>query len=206
MPSPGRNRRFFTGPSTAFLSVLSGGRPTWPGQAAEAEELSRRQAEAEQELQVRGQPMDLRDDLRETYIRMPEEKREYLRQFMEKTKDNMERSPQLYSNFIRSVFMRFLLEQQMMMEDAAVGCEEVDPDLALLWRDISGFKDSDIPRRQRLSPGLPSSSTPSCPDGASRGDTAVVWISKKPSAEDWRREGPSSTCPSGGPAASGGCW
>lgn len=91
-------------------------------QAAEAEELSRRQAEAEQELQVRGQPMDLRDDLRETYIRMPEEKREYLRQFMEKTKDNMERSPQLYSNFIRSVFMRFLLEQQMMMEDAAVGC------------------------------------------------------------------------------------
>ena len=119
-------------------------------QAAEAEELSRRQAEAEQDLQVRGQPMDLRDDLREVYVRMPEEKREYLRQLMEKTKENMERSPQLYSNFIRSVFMRFLLEQQMMMEDAAVGCEETDPDLALLWRDISGFKESDIPRAAAL--------------------------------------------------------
>lgn len=112
--------------------------------------LARQAAEAEQDLQVRGQPMDLRDDLREVYVRMPEEKREYLRQLMEKTKENMERSPQLYSNFIRSVFMRFLLEQQMMMEDAAVGCEESDPDLALLWRDISGFKESDIPRAAAL--------------------------------------------------------
>ena len=118
--------------------------------AAEAEELSRRQAEAERDLQVRGEPMDLRDDLRETYIRMPEEKREYLRQLMEKTRDNMERSPQLYSSFIRSVFMRFLLEQQMVMEDAAVGCEAADPDLALLWKDISGFKDADIPRAAAL--------------------------------------------------------
>ena len=81
---------------------------------------------------------------------MPEEKREHLRQLMEKTKENMDRSPQLYSNFIRSVFMRFLLEQQMVMEDAAVGCEEADPDLALLWKDISGFKDSDIPRAAAL--------------------------------------------------------
>ena len=119
-------------------------------QAAEAEELSRRQAEAERDLQVRGEPMDLRDDLREVYVRMPEEKREYLRQLMEKTRDNMERSPQLYSSFIRSVFMRFLLEQQMVMEDAAVGCEAADPDLALLWKDISGFKDADIPRAAAL--------------------------------------------------------
>lgn len=119
-------------------------------QAAQAEELSRRQAQAERELQVRGQPMDLRDDLRETYIRMPEEKREYLRQLMERTRDNLDRSPQLYSNFIRSVFMRFLLEQQMMMEDAAVGCEAADPDLALLWRDISSFKDADIPKAAAL--------------------------------------------------------
>ena len=118
--------------------------------AAEAEELSRRQAEAERDLQVRGEPMDLRDDLREVYVRMPEEKREYLRQLMEKTRDNMERSPQLYSSFIRSVFMRFLLEQQMVMEDAAVGCEAADPDLALLWKDISGFKDADIPRAAAL--------------------------------------------------------
>ena len=117
---------------------------------AEAEELARRRAEAEQELQVGGKPMDLREDLQEVYATMPEEKREYLRQLLEKSKGNLERSPQLYSNFIRSVFMRFLLEQQMMMEDAAVGSEALDPDLALLYRDISQFKDADIPRATAL--------------------------------------------------------
>ena len=117
---------------------------------AEAEELARRRAEAEQELQVGGKPMDLREDLQEVYATMPEEKREYLRHLLEKSKGNLERSPQLYSNFIRSVFMRFLLEQQMMMEDAAVGSEALDPDLALLYRDISQFKDADIPRATAL--------------------------------------------------------
>ena len=117
---------------------------------AEAEELARRRAEAEQELQVGGKSMDLREGLQEVYDTMPEEKREYLRQLLEKSKGNLERSPQVYSNFIRSVFMRFLLEQQMMMEDAAVGSEALDPDLALLYRDISQFKDADIPRATAL--------------------------------------------------------
>lgn len=117
---------------------------------AEAQELAQRRAQAEQELQVGGKPMDLREDLQDVYVRMPEEKREYLRQLLEKSKGNLERSPQLYSNFIRSVFMRFLLEQQMTMEDAAVGCEAADPDLALLYRDISQFKEADIPRAAAL--------------------------------------------------------
>lgn len=116
----------------------------------EARELARRREEAAQELRVGGQPMDLREDLQETYIRMGEEKREQLRRMLEKTKGNLERSPKLYGNFIRSVFMRFLLEQQMVMEDAAVGCEEADPDMALLYRDISQFKDADIPRAAAL--------------------------------------------------------
>ncbi len=116
----------------------------------EARELARRREEAARELQVGGRPMDLREDLQETYIRMGEEKREQLRRMLEKTKGNLERSPKLYGNFIRSVFMRFLLEQQMVMEDAAVGCEEADPDMALLYRDISQFKDADIPRAAAL--------------------------------------------------------
>ena len=95
----------------------------------EAEELSRRRAEAEQELQYNGKPMDLRDELREVYVRMPEDKRAYLRDLMEKTKGNIERNPQLYSSFIHSVFAKYLLEQQMVMEDAAVGGDEVDPEL-----------------------------------------------------------------------------
>ena len=117
----------------------------------EARDLARRRAEAEAEMQVNGQPMDLREDLREVYVQMGGDKREQLRQMLEKARMNVDRSPKLYGNFIRSVFMRFLLEQQMVMEDAAVGREEaVDPDMALLYRDISQFKDADIPRAAAL--------------------------------------------------------
>ncbi len=116
----------------------------------EAKELAERRARAEQELRVGGKPMELREDLQEVYIRMGEDKREYLRQLLEKSKDSLERNPQLYSGFIRSVFMRFLLEQQMAMEDAAVGREAVDPDVALLCRDISQFKETDIRRATAL--------------------------------------------------------
>ena len=117
----------------------------------EARELARRRAEAEADMQGNGQPLDLREDLREVYVRMGDDKREQLRQILEKARMNVDRSPKLYGNFIRSVFMRFLLEQQMTMEDAAMGREEAaDPDLALLYRDISLFKDSDIPKAAAL--------------------------------------------------------
>jgi len=117
----------------------------------EAKELAQRRAEAEAEMQFNGQPIDLRDDLREVYVQMGDDKREQLRRMLEKARMNVERSPKLYGNFIRSVFMRFLLEQQMTMEDAAIGREEAaDPDLALLYRDISQFKDAEIPKAAAL--------------------------------------------------------
>lgn len=107
-------------------------------------EEGRRQAE--KDLQYQGQPMDLREDLRDVYAAMPEEERQKLRNIMEKYKGNIERSPELYGNFIHSVFTRALMEHQMRMEDAAVGCEEADPELGLLYRDISQFKDTEIPK------------------------------------------------------------
>lgn len=119
-------------------------------QEAEAQELARRRQEAQQEMQVDGKSMDLREDLQDVYVRMSEEKREELRKMLEKMKGNLSRSPKLYSNFIRSVFMRFLLEQQMAMEDASAASEELDPDMALLYRDISQFKEADIPRAAAL--------------------------------------------------------
>lgn len=120
-------------------------------QEAQAQEMARRRREAEQDMQVDGKPMDLREDLQEVYVRMSEEKRDQLRQMLEKMQGNLKRSPKLYSNFIRSVFMRFLLEQQMAMEDdAATGSEALDPDMALLYRDISQFREADIPRAAAL--------------------------------------------------------
>ena len=94
--------------------------------------------------------MDLREDLQDVYVRLSDDKREYLRQFLEKSQENLTRSPKLYGNFIRSVFMRFLLEQQMLMENAGVGGQEMDPEIGILYRDISQFKDTEIPKAIEL--------------------------------------------------------
>ena len=102
--------------------------------------------EAEEDLQIRGEPMHLREDLKEVYATMPEEERERLRQLMERYKGNIDRHPDLYGNFIHSVVTRALLEQQMKMEDAGLGVEESDPELGLLYRDIAQFRDVEIPR------------------------------------------------------------
>ena len=109
-------------------------------------ELEQARQDAERDLQVNGQPMELDDDQWEAYAAMPEDEREKLRQFMQRHKYNLERNPRLYSNFIHSVFAKTLMEQQMRMEDAAVGGEALDPELGLLFREISEFKDTEIPK------------------------------------------------------------
>ena len=102
--------------------------------------------EAEEKLQLNGQPMELTDRQLEAYASLPEEERQKLTSFLEKFRGNAERSPKLYTNFIHSVFARTLLEQQMRMEDAAVGAQAVDPEMGLLFRDISQFQDTEIPK------------------------------------------------------------
>ena len=102
--------------------------------------------EAQRNLNLNGQPMDLNPDQMETYVTMPEEARQKLQRFMDKYKDSAERNPELYSNFIHSVFAKTLLEQQIRMEDAAIGGQAVDPELGILFRDISQFQDHEIPK------------------------------------------------------------
>jgi uncharacterized protein with von Willebrand factor type A (vWA) domain len=111
---------------------------------AQEEEFRKARQEAQQELQ--GQPMELDDSQLDTYAAMPEEARQKLRDFMQRFKGNMERNPNLYGNFIHSVFAKTLLEQQMRMEDAAVGAEAADPEIGMLFRDISQFRDTEIPK------------------------------------------------------------
>jgi len=113
-------------------------------QQEQAFEQAREQAD--RELQLNGEPMDLSDEQRDTYAAMSEESRKRLRRFMETYKDAAARSPELYNNFIHSVFAKVIMEEQMRMEDAGMGCEEVDPDFGLMYRDISRFKDTEIPR------------------------------------------------------------
>ena len=122
-------------------------------QAAMAEaqqEYEARQRELEERLSVQGRPIDLREDLRDVYARMPQSERDHLKDVVDKFSEKMKHAPKLYEGFIRSVFMKSLMEQQMLLEDAAEGAMQADSDADLMFRDISGFKESDIPKAHQL--------------------------------------------------------
>ena len=110
------------------------------------QELQEARQQAQEELRYNGKPMDFSQEQQETYAVMPEEAREKLRQFMEKYKESAARSPELYSSFIHSVFAKTLMEQQIKLEEASLGAQAMDPDVGLMFRDISQFKDTEIPK------------------------------------------------------------
>ena len=113
----------------------------------QAQEQMQREAEMEQARQdAKNQQLDLDAGQMETFASMPEEERQKLLEFAERYRGNAQRNPRLYGNFIHSVFAKALLEQQLRMEDAGVGCEAADPELGLLYRDISQFSDTEIPK------------------------------------------------------------
>lgn len=109
------------------------------------EEQQRRQ-EAQEDLDSFGQPVNLTEQQKQTYAEMPEEVRDRLRRFMEKYKGTAERNPKLYGDFIHSVFTKTLMEQQMLMEDAGVGCDAADPEIGVMYRELSDFQDREIPK------------------------------------------------------------
>ena len=128
-----------------FLSEEELRRLALEQQARQQQEQAARE-KAMEDLQVGGRPMDLTEEQRNLYLTIPEEARERLRRFLETYEETAERSPKLYDNFIRSVFLRTILEEQMRLEDAGLGCEGLDPEIGLLYRDISRFRETDIPK------------------------------------------------------------
>ena len=119
-------------------------------QAKEQAEQERKQQEqrraAREELESMSAQVSLSEAQQETYALMSEEARQRLRSFLDRYRGNAERNPALYSEFIHSVFARTIMEQQMLMEDAGQGCEGLDPELGILYRDISAFQDNEIPK------------------------------------------------------------
>ena len=113
-------------------------------------EAMERQEAAREDLEQFGDSARLTQEQRETYAEMSEEAKQRLRNFMEKYKGTAERNPRLYGDFIHSVFARALMEQQMLMEDAGSGRQELDPEMGLLYRDLSQFQDSEIPKAIEL--------------------------------------------------------
>ena len=113
----------------------------------QAREQMQKEAEMEQARQeARNQSLDLDEGQMDAFASMPEDQRQKLLEFAEKYRGNAQRNPKLYSSFIHSVFAKALLEQQLRMEDAGMGCEAADPELGLLYRDISQFSDTEIPK------------------------------------------------------------
>ena len=112
--------------------------------AKQQEEFEKARQQVQQEFQDQSVALD--ESQLDTFAAMPPESRQKLRDFMQRFKGNMERNPNLYGNFIHSVFAKALLEQRLRMEDAAVGAEATDPELGMLLRDISQFRDTEIPK------------------------------------------------------------
>ena len=115
-------------------------------QAQKEAEMEAIRKESMDDLQINGQPMMLSQEQRDAYASMPQQERQKLLDFLERYKTSAERNPNLYGNFIHSVFTKSLLEQQMRMEDAAVSAAAADPEIGLLFRDISDIQDKEIPK------------------------------------------------------------
>lgn len=137
----------------AFDKVFDGFFITEEAMHQQAKEQMEKEAEAarirqnaEENFRVKDQPMELSEDQWRTYASMPEQERQRLEKFMDKYKGNAERNPKLYGDFIHSVFAKTIMEQQMLMEDAALGVEAADPEIGMYYRDISQFKDTEIPK------------------------------------------------------------
>ena len=114
--------------------------------ARQMADQEQRRKEAQEDLDNFGDPVNLTEQQKQTYAEMPEEVRDRLRKFMDKYKGTAERNPKLYGDFIHSVFAKTLMEQQMLMEDAGVGCEAADPEIGVMYRDLSEFQDREIPK------------------------------------------------------------
>ena len=113
-------------------------------QLQKEQEMAQARAEADRELER--VPMEFSREQRDAYAAMSEEERQRLQDFADKYRENSRRNPNLYANFIHSVFTKALLEKQMLMEDAGLGVQEADPEMGLLYRDISAFQDTEIPK------------------------------------------------------------
>ena len=116
-------------------------------QAKRQMEKEQEMAQARQEAQEDLQGTSFSEEQKELYAAMSREQRQKLRDIKQKfDKDLGRNNPGLYGNFIHSVFARAMLEQQMLMEDAGSQVEAADPELGLLYRDISRFQDTEIPK------------------------------------------------------------
>ena len=105
---------------------------------------------AEEDLKLNGKPMDFSQSQRMAYGTLEESQRLRLQAVLHKYQDSAARNPELYQQFIHSIFSRAILEQQMRLEDQGINVMAADPELGLLYREMSGFSDAEIPKAIHL--------------------------------------------------------
>ena len=112
------------------------------------EELARALARQQAEQELRGETPEYRydDAQREAFALLSEAEKERLRSLRDKYLGDESRNLKLYAGMIHSIISRSIMEQQMLMEDAAVGRAAIDPEMGLLFRDITLFEDHEIPK------------------------------------------------------------
>ncbi|MBE6950705.1 MAG: VWA domain-containing protein [Ruminococcaceae bacterium] len=116
-------------------------------QAKRQMEREQQMAQARQEAAEDLQGTSFSEEQKELYAAMSAAQRQKLRDIKEKFDRDLGRNnPGLYGNFIHSVFARAMLEQQMLLENAGQDVAGADPELGLLYRDISRFRDVEIPK------------------------------------------------------------
>lgn len=175
-------------------------------QQEKEQERQRRRREAEAELEQVGQQARLSQQQRDTYVTMPEEARQRLKDFAQRYKNNMERNPGLYSEFIHSVFAKTILEQQLLMENAGENCMATDPEVGILYRELGEFQDSEIPKAISIIQGIAKQINGELSSKRKAGAHGESWTSAPPSAEGWRPAEPSSGCVTGKSGNTGKSW
>ena len=112
------------------------------------EELEKRKAMEEAEAALSQQTPNVlySEEQKEAYSQLSDEEKRRLEELKKRFKGASDRSAPLYTDFIRSVFMKYILEQQIKMEDAAMGVQAMDPEIGILFKEISEFHDNEIPK------------------------------------------------------------
>lgn len=112
------------------------------------EELERARAREQAAQDLEGEnPIYAYDDAqREAFALLSEAEKERLRKLKDRYLGDSSRNPKLYAGMVHSIIARSIMEQQMLMEDAAVGRAAIDPEMGLLFRDITLFEDREIPK------------------------------------------------------------
>ena len=117
---------------------------------------SRELEEAQRTLAESSPGSEYTDEEAAAYAQLSEKEKERLESLRNHFSSRSQQSDKLYTEFIHTIFMKSIMEQQLLMEDASTGLSTVDPEIGLMFKDISDFQDTEIPKAVMYIQGLAS--------------------------------------------------